>query len=73
MTKKELLELLKDVPDDAKIFVWGDHGQQSFVADYINVTDDKCDDIKYVDDDEVCEWLADDDIVNANITGVQIS
>jgi len=70
MTKIELIEKLKGVPDNTKIFVWADHGQQDFVANDISfTTSDIIDDIEYSSED--INW--DENDPNKLITGAVIS
>lgn len=53
MTKKELIEQLKDMPDDAVVFVVSDHGQspeESFCIDISSTPE------SYWDDTDEIDW-----------------
>ena len=60
MTKKDLIEALKDVPDDLEVTVWADHGQCDFKAEYVTIS--------YISKDEFKNYMMEgthvDDIEN---------
>jgi hypothetical protein len=50
MTKKELIELLKDYPDDAVIYSYADHGQTPEQVNRIYASKDE-EDLRYYGDE----------------------
>ena len=69
MNIKELKEIIKDLPDNAMVYVEGDHGQSSEQAGYILFSDDK--ELPYYGDD--MEWFETGEEKNDNITSILIT
>jgi len=70
MTKQGLLEMIRNMPDTAVIYIEGDHGQRSQQAMFVHVTTDI--DLYY--DGEDIDWSHDVESVDINsITAILIS
>ena len=61
MTKRELLAKLIDVPDDATVFIYADHGQQDEIAGIVEISSNPK---RYWDDDEI-DWRGNEDAITA--------
>ncbi|RLA62116.1 MAG: hypothetical protein DRQ78_08270 [Epsilonproteobacteria bacterium] len=69
MTKGDLIERLKSIPDDAKVFMWCDHGQTNFTADTITATTFDVSGIEYESED--IDWTEND--AQVPITAIELS
>lgn len=55
MTGKELKEYLADIPDEAKVYVYADHGQDNELAGFFDTTHEK--NLEYRFDDVLTDNL----------------
>lgn len=69
ITVKELKDNLKDIPDDAIVYVYADHGQTAEQAGFFNVTSDN--ELEYYG--EEIDWDGKIDLDSKNITAIMIS
>ena len=60
MTKAEMIERIKNVPDIAKVFSYADHGQTPEQTNTINFTFDNV----FIKDAEEIKWISDNDFIN---------
>ncbi len=72
MNKKELIDQMVGVPDDARIFMYTDHGQQTEEAYGLSVTTLPKKVLEDMEPEEI-QWISPAEYYNHLVTAVMIS